>query len=449
MVRHLFLFMFCCSSFYSFAQTRLSGEVTNVSGDKLIGATIMVRNNSEYVQKYTTTSVKGTFELLTADSLLVGKSFLEVTLIGYKKYNISITPGKFFYKIVLEESVTILDEVKVKPRGIINIGDTLRYDVSLFATEEDRSIGDVIRRLPGVTVSDDGKIFFNGKAISNLFIHGDDLMDGRYGLATRSITKDMIQSIDVMKNHQSIRVLKDRVPSEDVAMNLILKDENNLKLSGQVDVGYGPVDLIDIGVTPLILNKKIKTLSTLKYNNIGNDARGDLDQLGAATSGTNESSGLKTLLNKPGSIALDVPKQNYYFNNSGILNTNNLYNFKNGWQLKNNIQLYLDRNSVGYSKVSEIYVEESTIDYNENIDTKSIPLNFQSSMTVTANRAAYFLENKLSYNYSSYKSVDQSVFNKQEIGSRFNERKNEFLNSLFYIPQLKSKDIIDFRWTAG
>ena len=449
MFRYLFVFIFCCCPIYSFAQTTLSGEVTNESGEKLVGATIMVKDDGGYVQQYTTTSVKGTFELSIPDSLPVGKSFLEVSLIGYKKHNLAITTGKSFYNIVLKESVTILEEVKVKPRGIISIGDTLRYDVSSFATEEDRSVGDVIRRLPGVTVSDDGQIFFNGKAISNLFIHGDDLMDGRYGLATRSITKDMIQSVDILKNHQSIKVLKDRVPSEEVAMNLVLKDENSLKLSGQMDVGYGPVDLVDIGVTPLILNKRIKTLSSLKFNNIGNDLRGDLDQLGTATSGPNESGGLKTLLNKPGSIALDMPKQNYYFNNSGIFNTNNLYNLKNGWQLKNNIQLYLDKNSAGYSKSSKIYVEDATFDYNESTDVKNKPLNFQSSMTVTANKKSYFLENKLSYNYGSYISIDQSVFNQQEIGSRFHERKNEFLNSLFYIPQLRSKDILDFRWTTG
>lgn len=436
---------------FAYAQSQLFGNVSNSSGEKLAGATVMVKNKGGYIQQYTSTSTTGTFKLVIVDSVLRNQPTLDVSLLGFKKYSQVITLGRTSYNVVLEESATLLEEVKVKLKGIISIGDTLRYDVSSFATEEDRSIGDVIRRLPGVTVSDDGKIFFNSKSISNLFIHGDDLMDGRYGLATKAITKDMIKSIDVMKNHQPIKVLKDRVPSDDVAMNLVLKDENSLKLSGQADIGYGPIDLLDMGLTPILLNKKIKTLSSLKYNNLGKDYAVELSQLGTPISGGNESlGGLKSILSKPGAISLDVPKQNYYFNNSGIFNTNNLYNFqKKGWQLKSNIQLHLDKNTVDYEKKSRMFTKDDVIDYDEHYDLENKPLNFQSSISLTANKSTYFLENKLTYNYSNFKSFNNLLFNSQSIGSDFQERRNEFVNNFYYIPQLKSKDVLDIRWTAG
>ena len=206
---------------------------------------------------------------------------------------------------------------------------------------------------------------------------------------------------------------------------------------------------MDIGVTPILLNKKIKTLTSVKFNNMGADVSGELKQLGSTTSGSNISTGLKTILNKPGAVSLDVPKQNYYFNNSGIFNTNNVYNFLNGWQMKTNIQFYLDQNTTSYIKDSKVFVEGNTFSINENMKVENTPLNFQSSMTLTANKTAYFLENKLSYNYSKYKNISQLLFNGEAIGSSFRERKEEFVNSFYYIPQLKGNDVLDFRWTTG
>ena len=111
-------------------------------------------------------------------------------------------------------------KVKTKP-AIISKGDTLSYPVKAFSREEDLSIGDVLQRMPGITVDDDGKIYYNNKAIANLYTDGDNLMDGRYGLATKVITKDMIQSVDVIQHHQPIEALKGKISSDNVAINLV------------------------------------------------------------------------------------------------------------------------------------------------------------------------------------------------------------------------------------
>src|SRR3546814_12824700 len=87
----------------------------------------------------------------------------------------------------MENLAIDLSEVEIKSKPIIrNIGDTLSYNIDSFAKNEDRSISDVIKRLPGMEVNENGKIKFNGQDISNLYIDGDDLLDEKYALGTRS-----------------------------------------------------------------------------------------------------------------------------------------------------------------------------------------------------------------------------------------------------------------------
>jgi hypothetical protein len=67
-------------------------------------------------------------------------------------------------------------------------------------------------------VAKDGKISYNGKAISNLYIGGDNLLDDKYNIATSSIPNGVVDKVQVMENHQPIKMLKDKVVSEDVAL---------------------------------------------------------------------------------------------------------------------------------------------------------------------------------------------------------------------------------------
>lgn len=75
--------------------------------------------------------------------------------------------------------------MKSRPR-IRRLGDTLSYEVNSFAKDENRSIGDVLKRLPGTEVSESGGIKYQGKSISKFYIDGDDLLEDRYNIGTRT-----------------------------------------------------------------------------------------------------------------------------------------------------------------------------------------------------------------------------------------------------------------------
>lgn len=101
----------------------------------------------------------------------------------------------------------MLKEVAVKADRIREQGDTITYNVGTFAQAQDRSIGDVLKRMPGIDVSNSGKIQYQGEDINKFYIEGSDLLGGKYGIATNGINHDDVGAVEVMENHQPMQVL--------------------------------------------------------------------------------------------------------------------------------------------------------------------------------------------------------------------------------------------------
>ena len=60
--------------------------------------------------------------------------------------------------VKMSPKATQLRDVIIKAPDIYQKGDTLVYNVDKFAKQQDDAIIDVIKRLPGIRVDDDGTI---------------------------------------------------------------------------------------------------------------------------------------------------------------------------------------------------------------------------------------------------------------------------------------------------
>ena len=134
-------------------------------------------------------------------------------------------PGVEFYSkngqtIKMQEQAIALKEVKVTPQRIREQGDTLTYSVESFKLKQDRSIADVIAKMPGLEVLPSGTIRYQGKAINKFYIEGMDLLGGKYAMASENLSADKVKSVQVYENHQPVKVLKDIKFSEQAALNL-------------------------------------------------------------------------------------------------------------------------------------------------------------------------------------------------------------------------------------
>ncbi len=141
--------------------------------------------------------------------------------------------------VMLDGKPIVIREVTVKAPPISQWGDTLTYRVENFADIQDKTIGDVLRKMPGIEVADGGEIRYQGEPINKFYVEGTDLLGGRYGLATNNISHRDVQSVELMENHQPVRALRDVVHSDNAALNLRLKQEAKARWVGTAELGAG------------------------------------------------------------------------------------------------------------------------------------------------------------------------------------------------------------------
>ena len=178
-----------------------------------------------------------------------------------------------------EEKVMQIKEVVVKATKIEQHGDTVSYLVGAYQQQGDRVIGDVLRRMPGIEVKDNGSILYNGHAIKHFYVEEMDLLQGRYGIATNNINASDVARVQVMERHQAKKVLQGKDFTEDVAVNLKLKDSAKGTWAVNAMLGGGGQQTQTIGNNPLwtaevvgmYFAKRRQNMTLYKGNNAGDD----------------------------------------------------------------------------------------------------------------------------------------------------------------------------------
>ncbi len=278
------------------AQTVIEGSVLDAqgkSGDAIV--TVTAKGYSS-VLAFAETDNKGDYRLEVnsqSDSLTITAAGMSI---GQQVKIIANRSQRLNFRV--NEKVLQLKEVEVHAKKIRQNGDTLNYSVGAYQQQGDRTIGDVLKRMPGIEISDNGSIKFNGKSISKFYVEDMDLLQGRYGLATGNINAQDVGSVQVLENHQPVKALQGRTPTDDVAINLKLKNAAkgtvavNTMLGGGGQQsggwGFGMRSLSDgqnpIGRNPLwtaevvgmYFAKRRQNITLYKGNNTGDDVSQEL-----------------------------------------------------------------------------------------------------------------------------------------------------------------------------
>ena len=233
------------------------------------GAVVTIRNAKNIIIYNTQTSAKGEFSLMVRHEK-VADATLVVSSMTHKSAQCALT-NQAFYRMEMEPKAFEIRDVYVKPNRITHRNDTTSYLVSAFATQKDRTIGDVLRNLPGINVSKEGTVSYNGKAIDQFLIEGVDLFDGQYNIATRNISHDVISRVDVVENFQSKKTMQKSKAEGLTALNLALKDKAKGRWSGNVRAASGVPKLWEAEGFGARLSAVNQTSLTAKSNNTGKD----------------------------------------------------------------------------------------------------------------------------------------------------------------------------------
>lgn len=225
------------------------------------------------------------------------------------------------YDIIAADRTVELKEVVVKSKKVYSQGDTINDNVLSFISQTDRSIADVLKKMPGITVSDAGQVSYQGKPIKNMYIEGLDLMKGHYGIATNNIDPNIIATVQVLENHQDIKALKGLRPEEQASINLRLKEgvKGVFNLIATIGGGYGDQGLWNNSAIATYFRRNSQYLVTYKGNNTGEDLLQELYSFDNDWSRTNNISSI-SMPSAPG-----IDKRFYYFNCSHNATFNNVY----------------------------------------------------------------------------------------------------------------------------
>lgn len=458
MIRTFHIFFICIllmGSIPVLAFQEQSGIIQGIVRDTLMNgiesATVSLRNQDGLVMEFAPTDHEGRFTLKALAADQQGNLFIQVQSLGYEMKRIKIEPGQTYYEIILNTQQIVMDLVEIQRKPAIQLmGDTLSYHVSSFAEHEDRNIGDVLKRLPGIDVAANGQISYNGKTISNLYIDGDDLVDGRYGLISNTVDHTMIERIEVIRGHQPLRVLHGKFGSDDIGINLVLRDDRRHSLSGNATFAAGLPREYEGILNTVLLGKSIKMLNVLKGNNIGTDYKIEFDRIGLP--GYQQETNIEVPLPLLSSGTIGDPDLNqrlYFLNNSGVINANNLLNTRDGFQLKSNIQGYVDRNRSTYQNLSHIYTNQDTILYKDDQDIRRTTALLNAALTGTANKETYFLNNSLRASISALGNPSSIGFNGQYFDQGLENKDLKITNDLSYVPALPNRHILEFRLNTG
>lgn len=260
--------------------------------------------------------------------------------------------------IIVAERVQQMKDVVIKAPRITTQGDTINYRVSAFQQQNDLSIGQVLKRLPGITVSDIGQISYKGVPIKNFYIEGLDLMKGKYGIATNNIDPNSISTVQIMENHQDIKALKDLKPEERASINLKLKNgvKGIFNLIATLGLGYDNKRLWDNELIATYFKRNSQLLATYKGNNTGNDLENELRSF--------DDDGIRyktsTLSEIETASTPNIGKRHYFFNKSHAGTVNYVSRIGSENELGFNFSLLNDRDERSTDYKSVTYLPDGT-----------------------------------------------------------------------------------------
>ncbi|MRG47675.1 outer membrane beta-barrel protein [Chitinophaga sp. SYP-B3965] len=241
------VFLILLTGLSAYAQKTGTGRIRGRILDKVTGKTLEAASISAVARKdstllaYTFSNSKGEFTLggLPLDQELE----VFVSFYGFRDTVILLKVSSDYQTWSLTRQSINLKEVQISGRRppFQMRNDTLEFDATAFKLLPNAAVKDLLKKLPGVVIDQQGNITVNGKKANKIQVDGRDFFNGNINAATGNLPGDMIDKVQVMdtKSVEQQRSLVVRPPSEEVTINLKLKKNKKAGVFGNAAVGGG------------------------------------------------------------------------------------------------------------------------------------------------------------------------------------------------------------------
>lgn len=230
-MKYLFTFLFLFFIHFFLGQ-EIVIKTINKEKQSLDNVNVQLVKNNRTID-FKTTDENGVCSFVVSEKSIYTLKF---TSLLYKTKFIEIdTFEKSDFEILLEQQITEIQEVKIKARPKIAFlkGDTISYNMKAVKDGTERSAEDLIKKLPGLNINENGKVTNNGNIVGQVLVDGNEFFGKNHKMATHNITADMIDGVDFWKNYTTIS------GNQSTALNLKLKNGYKERITGNVQANYG------------------------------------------------------------------------------------------------------------------------------------------------------------------------------------------------------------------
>ncbi len=263
----------CISLTYGQKNYDIKGIVTDTLGEPLLGSTIMLLDMDSVYVDFARTELDGAFQF---KKIPQGDHLVRITFVGFIPVTKNVSyRGKDIDlgTVELKEIATELMEVVIKAaKAPIKLrGDTIEYDATTFKVPEGSTVEDLLKRLPGIQIDQDGEIMADGQNVSRVTVDGKKFFGGDPKAATKNLQAEGISKVQVFdtKTEEEEITGESSTANQDKTLNLELKEDYKSGAFGKVTGGYGTEDRGELKGNYNRFNDKIQFSLIGVANNTG------------------------------------------------------------------------------------------------------------------------------------------------------------------------------------
>lgn len=243
MSKTIFISFLLLASFMSYCQTKIiTGVITDNSNTPLEQANVIAvpKTEKKGQLKFAIADNKGRYKLELDTNI---KYEITVSYIGFIEEVLVIEPNSktTMHNFILKSTGEQLKEVIIKHdfQPIVIKKDTMTFDIKAFANGNERKLKEILEKLPGVEVDKKGTVTVQGKKVTKMMVEGKSFFGGGSKLAVENIPADALDKIEVIDHFNEVGFMKQVSDSDDLAMNVKLKEDKKKFVFGDIETGAG------------------------------------------------------------------------------------------------------------------------------------------------------------------------------------------------------------------
>lgn len=274
MKRFLILAVVACLCAEVAAQRKVTGRVVETETQEVLSMTTVKLLKSD------STMVKGVVSdangLFSIEAPANGRYILQLTNVGFKPYtrNITINDNKDVTlgtikmgidAIMLREAVVTANLAKMTMKD-----DTIVYNAGAYRLPEGSVLEELVRKLPGAKIDDDGKITINGKEVKKILVDGEEFMTGDTKLAMKNLPTSIVEKVKAYDQKSDLtRISGVDDGEEQTVLDFGIKKGMNKGKMSNTDLAIGTHNRYAGRIMGASMAKNFRVMAFGNANNVG------------------------------------------------------------------------------------------------------------------------------------------------------------------------------------